>query len=1613
MLVLFIAPVLSPVVSATDESPSRATEARSAPDFSINSFTLSGAGSVQDGTQIHVENATHTARIVVANTGGAGSVVVSLHHQGSPTSGIVEVASMSVGPIAGSSLSNPVQFQWTASPGLSQTLYARVFSIEDPNPGNDEKSLAFDVASSPPFLSGSVFDNTIPQPAGGQTNARIGNVMTPIDVLVMNSGVKPINAEFQLEFVEASSGTIVPISSGLTILQPGSLHIPPIASTLTANVDGTSFSGLWQLTASVVFTGPDGWTDTQQISVSNIEFSEYSATLSTPADRTTEPGLSTNLTFIITNTGAQQDSFAITISSTMGWADTSQNTESTSVFGPGSTETVQVPVTVPSNAARSDIDIVTLTLTSVSTPSYTLQTSAQVMAGELYLASLDMPLSTTLVTPGKAVALNANLTNVGNVQGAFSITAGLSVAASNWSIDLSVHTTAVIEEGNTTPISINVTVPPIQQPLDISEHNKAGDVLNVWLQAIPLNGGTPTVGVSPLEVRPVIVVDPGLGQEHIQLTQQEVIDAKNGMGVDISRLMNVEVRHNLENPIANSVDATLNVGAITFQPTNSGGFSEANRWSAAVSPNTFSSLALGDVETAALGIQGPADDYPLAGIVDVPVVATPTLLGPPIAHVEIVAVSKNITIGIPTVQGADIIDKGPFDVPLGEEYPIDLLLANTGNDLTSYRLSVLDDLPDEWVVSVNTTTASSDTILGLDSDVGNHPISGNEHIADFQMKVKTDPLAEAFTLQEINVKIEDSNTGLLIDIIPVTVRVGPFIDGALSPTNQTVPINVTLMETPLTRVYVTNTGNTPTIYSIFLDTSSAGEVDFTLESPNQILIAPGFTDSVKIRMTPTEDADSDTNYTARLRVTTETGIELYANITAEVSEKRDLVISAPSQIGVLPGQEQQVDFTVSNLGNLEETFDVLVSVESGWTVEPQSQSMTLPIDEETQGSVTVSVPELGDGITLDDGSVHNLTIKLVDPATDLPAAIATVRLVISPMFILEIVEWQEEMLYHTEWERTFNATVKNVGNRDVTVDITDSVMKLGGIVESTEWAISAGTLPSQLELPVGQNISFSFRVDATETAPDLDLTAALLILHLTPTDSGIDGDAYLNSTLSMSRFFEASDIFMKPDANDGPMEVNIVYSHIPRGPSTPVAYELELCGVERLFDFNSQPSLDEASYQWTFDLVVDETTTVPLSLADVNCDGGSNGAESRIQLPIRDAWSTDNPLKFIVDAPNRPNIITDDGWDLTFRLYHPAENNGYTVFDEDTFTFQLDVFADPKVQEVWISSGTLEEGTDATISAIIRNDGTAKALIFEVGLECSGSEVLTTVNPIVELGPTEERIVTWDITSSKIDWWKQSVDGTCVVTIDAPFLSKNVEGNDRYVYKDEVYSWSPGQSSTFVAFIIFGLLSLILSRLNAQNEKYRLFAVYSGLLALGFTFHLFNVLYWGPLVLVIAALWLWRMTWMSTDEFRLIHEDYQRARKGVSTLYADHFQALADSRRQLRLILVLPVFGLLGVVLGIPPQLDTSQDNLMSLVAYVLVISIGVWYLVKRADSMYGAIYGRLTDIEVKAIRIERDLSDPARLLNELANDGIDLNAIFDEPPRDGNFMEEEVREDV
>ena len=75
-------------------------------------------------------------------------------------------------------------------------------------------------------------------------------------------------------------------------------------------------------------------------------------------------------------------------------------------------------------------------------------------------------------------------------------------------------------------------------------------------------------------------------------------------------------------------------------------------------------------------------------------------------------------------------------------------------------------------------------------------------------------------------------------------------------------------------------------------------------------------------------------------------------------------------------------------------------------------------------------------------------------------------------------------------------------------------------------------------------------------------------------------------------------------------------------------------------------------------------------------------------------------------------------------------------------------------------------------------------------------------------------------------------------------------------------------------------------------------------------------------------------------------------------------------------------------------------------------ITLGVWYLLKRSDKLYGNLYGRMTDAEVKSIRIERDLGDPARLLNDLADEGLDFSS-FLQPSTTVAEVEEEPQENT
>jgi len=1591
ILLVLLTPNIAPFTSASDG-------ARASPDFSVQSITLDGAGSVWDGVDLILEQEEHVVRIVVANTGSAaGQVILSLVHRGSPTAGETTVTSVNLGTMSASSISNPILISWDATTGDSQTLFARVAATSgstDSNSANNEQRLDFNVSV---FHSGAVTGETIPAPTGGQSTARLTNAVHPVTATVLNQGVIAMSVAMELSFFEiANPANTLTLWSNTVTLEPGSLLNPAIASVLTINLDATSLTGIWDLTATVHFNGT-AYTDPQIISEVDVEFSNFVAELTTPSDRTTEPGMQTTLTYIVKNTGTSSDSFVVGISDVLGWADKTRDGVSTPTISPNGTHIEEIVVSVPVGSSRALVESITLTLTSVSA-SYTLTGMARVMSGEHFSASVSMPAGVTLVTPGQEVELSVQITNDGNVPATFNLNAGLGVLANNWTLALSSSSTAVVNDGSTVTVVLTVVVPPIQLPLDVSEYNRAGDSISVWVQAQATGGGLPAIDSSAVEVKPIIVVDPGLPTEHIELTVQDVIDAKNGMGFDEILGLNVEVRHNLVSDISETLDVTINASEQYFTADNTGGFEEAQRWNSSVTPIILTGLIPGEIRLAALGIQGPAgNEYPLAGTIRIPVTAYPSLGGVHLGSgIEAVNVTRNLTITIPRVLGGEIIEQGPLNAEVGIKTDFDLNLSNIGNDLTSYRLTIVDDLPDDWTATLNTTTPTSNTIDNLSADVSDWSLTTGViediHIAGFTLSVTTDPQASADVSQPLSIIIEERDTGFYIDTHTININVNEVINASLSPTNQSVDMSA--YETPLTRVIITNTGNAPTNFNLWLDASNSADVDFTLESPNSLLIAAGYESSVKIRINPSEDASFDELYMATLWVSTDTGLNLSANIVANISEEHILEIDALSQIAVVPGTNQDVAFNLTNIGNLAETVTVTINVEGNWTVTPSTQQFTLPIDAVVDGIVNVEVPSLGGSDDLLNGAVHNMTITVKDSVTEATLGVRSVELVVGALFLVEADNWPDEMLYHRQWERTWNVILTNTGNEDVTVSIQYDILLPGLSIDSDAWELGEGAITT-ITLPRQSAIPYSFSVLGTEFEPDLTL-AADLVVTLTPLDSTIEGTAELRTTLKMSRFFEASPIELRPPADDGPMEVDLVYSHIPSVNSSIVAYELEMCSAARLFDI-ANSNLNPDDYVWNFTIYVD--TTVHYLSLNASCATGSQGNSSRILLPPRAAWDTSAPIRIIVDAPNRPNILPGDGYDLTFRLYHPDEHIGYSIFTEETFTFALDVFSDPEIGDITIVEGELIEGTEAIMSINVKNGGTALALGVNVNLECDNLNILESPPEIFLLGPNSEETLTFRVESINLDWWAQSVPVECTASLNGTLMHKNIVANDVGTYEGNVESFSWGLSISFIATVVLMIISLFLVNLSSKNEKMRLVAVYTGVAALGFAFHIgqaFSLTWWGPAILVLTALWVWRMTWSCSEEFRLIHEDYQRARRGVSTMYADHFEALADGRRQLSLILALPVFGMMGIVLGVPPQMASDRTNLISLVVYMAVIMIGVWVLLAKSDKMYGNLFGRLTDVEVKATRIERDLGDPARLLNELADEGLDLTAIFE-----------------
>ena len=1582
-----------------DASP---TSGRAGPDFRVTGMTFDGAGSV-DSPSLILAPDTHTVRITVENVGtSTGNAFLSLVHKGSPSAAEQTVDTVDLGSMTANTGTTTYLLSWTATTGPSQTLFARVSGANDGNTANNEYRQDFDVDT---YRAANIISDDLPSPAPGNTYVFLDRISHTFSISMKNDGVMPFSSEMGLVLFNASTGATTEYwqASNTETLQPGSIAFPSSEVTLNAGFSASSLTGLWNISA-VYWVNSSAGTQLHTHEQFDAVFSDYISEMIGPADRTTAPGDSTTLHYIITNVGSTTDLFDISVSSgPFGWADTTLDTTSTDPLAAGQTTTLSVVVNVPQNAGYSDVDIITFSITSAGS-GYSLTHTSRVMAGEYFEATVDITNDTTYVLPGMSDTIAFNVTNTGNANGNFNLIAGLSLNALNWDYNLSIENTGTLMVGESISGFIHIEIPPIQLPLIDAEHNAAGDSLNVFIIAQADAGSLPATDSGQIEVRPAIVVDPGLPVDTIVLSENDVMDAGSTVGVNEILALEVQVRHNLVSDLAETIDANVTVGEITFEALTSGGFNEVDRWNATVSPGEATGLTLGESFPASLGIQSQSGQLPLAGTIKIPITTTPTLGSVHTSSAVYAPVlEQNLSIVVPKVINGEITETGPLDADVGVDTDFMFTFGNTGNDRSSFRLEIVENLPSGWYANL-TTTGPDDTIVDLASDFEDYPATSGGHLSLVTLTVKTDPLAPSGLLQPLTIRYYDLDTGVYIGQQTMDIRVGETINASLTPTNQS--IDITPYEQLSAFVNIENTGNTPTTFSVSLDDGGYDDVLFELDSSSTLVIGAGYESSVRVNIVPSPDASADEFYMANLTVsmTNEIGelVELYANIVANISEVHDVQLTSPDSLAAVPGTVLTLPFSLTNTGNLVETVNINITVDGGWGTTPTVQSFTVPIGGESSGSFDIDIPALDGTDNLLDGAIHDANLTVYDPVTDDVYVLKKVQLLVAPVFTYTVEGWENEYFFHEGDNRVWNAIITNTGNKDVYVDIGYEVRAPGLTTTSDDWIVNTGDSSTQLLLRrnVPTQLTVSVDKNAAGSSSTTLSTAADLRVTIVPTDVDVDGSGELMTSLKMKRLFDIgyADKLQAP-ANDDPVTVPIEYSHIPYLNTAPAAYSIEFCGIERILDI-AELGLDEEDYVWNISLInLEGEESVHYINLSAPCVPGSE----LIELPERPAYVLSPNLIFNVKVPDRPNILPGDGYDITMRLHHPDPNEPIT---EETFRFALNVYADPMIdptsQRLVDSEGNvldfIMEGQTTYIEFDLKNEGTALAVGIGSQLVCEGLVIEDAPGFVPFLAEGEVETLRWKITGETLDWWEQSKGADCTVSIQSDYALNNVVENDVVVFTQEVDSNAPSTLSAFAGFGIALIVTIGLLGLTNQNEKYRLGAVYSGVIMLGFLFHLYDAVWWGPLSIVFASLWVWRMAWRSSEEFRYIHEDYQRARKGISTIYADHFQALTDSRRQLTIILSLPLLGFVGVVLGVPPQMTPDETNLISLVGYILLSTLVVWFILRRANKLYGSLYGKLTDIEVKATRIERDLGDPARLLNDLAMDGLDLSAILEQP---------------
>ena len=1577
---LFI--LLQPLFVPIDELGSRAAneaDGRStAPDMMVVEITTILGGGVRDSGVNYLATDTHQISINITNQGlTTGTSLLYLKY--SQNNG-VDFSEVNVG---GTSVQlDPFEFQTIVfSHSISSIGAGHKYQVILTDAGEDDllnniQTLDFEAQN---LEQGTHLDDNLPQAAFPPPRLALG--MTTFNTTVRNAGTVAVNALFEIQLHSLADGTTQTESTGAVPIYPGSLKYPANAQNLSISFDSSSMTGSWWMNSTLTFSGMGS--NVIDLGSRIVNFSQYRAEIIPAPDQAVTPGSSTMLTYLVTNVGDLVDSYLVSVEDTKGWASAAALPPVISGLQPGASAATAVVITVPSGEDRANSSRIFVNITSGD--GFMLSTNNLVMAGDLLLASVtpSIALPVVPVQPGNMTPIIFDIENVGNAATSFDLTSGLGGSAEDWDISLLSTRTSVLSPGENESVILQISPPALSNPLNPAHQLMQGTQMIVWVQATSTGGGVPVTGQADVEVQPVIAVDPALDTLEYILSEGESRYGETIQAIDFG----IEMRHNLVDDPADTSGASLSVGSLVFTPADDSitGTQENTRWNATITPDSHAAPLIDNAGTpatnpnygnpvfSALAVLQPSADGlgPLAGTLQVPVTAqisdTTGLV------VDTSPVTRTVTYIVPKYHSAEIIELDSQNVIPDVASTFNLSFYNKGNGVANYSIQV--GASDGWLVTLGSSTFS------VNPEMADWPTLSGVNVQNTTMTVTAPFGTLEGHVEDVIITVLDADTGDVVLVHTSPVAVGKQASAILTPS--VANVNISYLGNQITLLQVNNTGNTLSQFEIISTVKEGDPIDVAVMGSNEFILKSGRTQDIRFQVTALEGASFDTTYEIDIQITSGDDINLTGKIIVKIQEWHNLAASLPI-IEVTPGENETINYWVTNSGNLLENINIGVYLETGWNVSLDPLSLHIPINQSYSGAFTIEVPPISDENMLYNGDEFTLWFSLTNASTGAELLNESKIVTVRPFFALEIKEWKEEIKFLPGDIKQITAILKNSGNTDIVVNVSAEL-------ETDQWRIIQSP-QSAFTLALGEEVTVSMSVESIIN-DNYQGETGILNLIVSPVDLEVVGAGSHSVNLVHERILDSEfQIFGQA------MTIEIPWSHVPSQeeyqtvsyPSTP-NYEVTLISSERSLNISELNLNNPYDYNWTFTLLGAESGPVALMQ-------GQN-----IALEERERFVND-PLRIVINASNVEGVLPGDGYNLTLELRHPTDNT-ITIVNVE---IGLANFANPFVKSIKFQEDgtTIGEGEFGRISVVIRNGGTAVTPEMDVELNCNGKVKLITPPTVNEEDYKKEKIkelerstdyeLSWDVNADRLEWWETSRSVDCIVSITANGAEGNIVEDDIVAMDASVISWSPVSQfiSVGIAMGLF-LVSVFLFQLGRDREKLKQLGAYTGAAFLGMVFHLSEWPLLGPILLVLVVLWLIYNAYSASDELQIIHADYQRARLGQTTLFTEHFRRLKKSRQQLTIIFTLPLLGFLMAILGFPPLLSADILKILSLILIVGITAISISAVLKYIDKMYGQVYSRLTVVQARLRSIERSLGDPARLLNEIAN--IDLDAVVEQ----------------